>query len=177
MTQYVMIPHERIGVLIGPQAAVKRAIEERTGCELRISSSTGTVEIGHADPLMVLRTREIVLAIGRGFNPKKAMRLFDDEALVFEIIDISEYASSEKDIKRVNGRIIGAGGKMREHFEVMTGSSISIYGKTVSIIGYPEQNRVVRTGIEMLINGSPHGTVYNFLERKHKSLKQQEMND
>ncbi|RZB33284.1 MAG: ribosomal RNA assembly protein [Desulfobacteraceae bacterium Eth-SRB1] len=106
MMQYVMIPHERIGVLIGPQAAVKRAIEEKTGCELQISSSTGTVEISHADPLMALRTREIVLAIGRGFNPEKAMRLSNDEALVFEIIDISEYASSEKDIKRVMLRYI-----------------------------------------------------------------------
>jgi ribosomal RNA assembly protein len=172
----VRIPHERIGVLIGPQGAVKRLIEEKGECNLQIDSRTGMVEIVDVtDSLKALRVRDVVLAIGRGFSPEKAICLLDDDALMLEIIDLSERVSSEKALRRINGRIIGAGGKMRERFEKLIGSSVSVYGKTVSILGYPEQNRVVHTGIEMLINGAPHGPVYSFLEKKHRELKQQEV--
>jgi ribosomal RNA assembly protein len=45
-------------------------------------------------------------------------------------------------------------------------------GKTVSLMGYPDQVLVVRTGIEMLLKGSPHGPVYSFLEKKRRELKE-----
>jgi ribosomal RNA assembly protein len=52
---------------------------------------------------------------------------------------------------------------------------ISIYGKTVSFIGYPEQIQIMRTAVEMLIEGSNHGPVYSFLEKKHKELMQAQL--
>lgn len=174
--QHILIPHERIGVLIGPGGSVRRLIEEKAGCKLHIDSATGRVEIAEAeDPLAALRVREVVQAVGRGFSPEKALRLLEDEDLVLEVIDLSEWASSNRDLRRINGRIIGARGRMRERFESLIGCNLSVYGKTVSIIGYPEQNRIAHTGIEMLITGAPHGPVYSFLERKNKELRRQEM--
>jgi len=38
-----------------------------------------------------------------------------------------------------------------ERFETLTNAYISVYGKTVSMIGYPEQNAVARAGINMLL--------------------------
>jgi ribosomal RNA assembly protein len=50
-----------------------------------------------------------------------------------------------------------------------------VYGKTVSLIGYPEQNAVARKGIDMLLKGAAHGPVYKFLEKNRSELKQSEM--
>jgi ribosomal RNA assembly protein len=52
---------------------------------------------------------------------------------------------------------------------------ISVYGKTVSILGYPEQNRIVQAAIEMLMEGVNHGTVYSFLEKKHREMMQSQL--
>jgi ribosomal RNA assembly protein len=78
-------------------------------------------------------------------------------------------------MERLKGRIIGRGGKTREVFEDLTNVRISVYGKTISIIGYPEQNAVARAGIDMLLKGSTHGPVYKFLEKKKTDLKNVEM--
>ncbi|RLG35306.1 RNA-processing protein, partial [Methanosarcinales archaeon] len=76
-----------------------------------------------------------------------------------------------KTLKRIKGRIIGQKGKTRRVIETLTGVKISVYGKTVSLIGYPEQIKVAREAIEMLIKGTPHSTVYTFLERKRRALE------
>jgi len=54
----------------------------------------------------------------------------------------------------------------------MTGTNISILGKTVAIIGLPEQLKVARNAIDMLIQGIPHEAVFAFLERKKREAKQ-----
>jgi len=55
----------------------------------------------------------------------------------------------------------------------MTGTEISVYGKTVAIIGLPEQVEIARKAVEMLIQGVPHETVYAFLDRKKKEARQE----
>jgi ribosomal RNA assembly protein len=54
----------------------------------------------------------------------------------------------------------------------MTDVEISIYGKTVALIGYPEQLKTARTAIDMLIEGVPHESVFAFLDKKKKEAKQ-----
>lgn len=108
-------------------------------------------------------------------DSKDALKLLDNEDLMFETIDLSNIARTEKDLERIRGRIIGSGGKTRDLFENLTNINISVYGKTVSLIGYPEQNRVARKGIDMLLEGSAHGPVYKFLEKKKSELKQSGM--
>jgi ribosomal RNA assembly protein len=99
------------------------------------------------DTLKGMRAREVVHAIARGFSPEKALKLFDNESLMFETIDLSNIARTEKDLERIRGRIIGSGGKTREFFENLTSTNISVYGKTVSLIGFPEQNTLARKGL------------------------------
>jgi len=176
MSEHIKIPLERIAVLVGPKGSIKEIIEERTTAGINIDSSTGNVEIMEPkDPIMGLRAREIVHAIGRGFSPEKALKLLDDDLLMFETMDLSNMARTEKDMQRLKGRIIGREGKSREVFEALTGARISVYGKTISLIGYPEQNAVARAGIDMLLKGSSHGPVYKFLEKKKTDLKNVEM--
>ena len=176
MSEHIKIPIDRVAVLVGPKGSIKELIEEKSTTALNIESSSGTVEIMEAkDPIKGMRAREVVHAIARGFSPEKAMRLFEDDNLMFETIDLSNIARTEKDMERLKGRIIGRAGKTREVFEEITNVRLSVYGKTISIIGYPEQNAVARAGIDMLLKGSTHGPVYKFLEKKRTDLKNVEM--
>ena len=176
MTQYIKVPLERIAVLVGPNGSNKELIEEKSTATLNIDSDSGDVELQDPkDAVKGMRAREVVHAIAMGFSPEKALKLFDNESLMFETIDLSNIARTEKDLERIRGRIIGSGGKTREFFENLTNTNISVYGKTVSLIGYPERTAVARKGIDMLLEGAAHGPVYKFLEKKRSELKQGEM--
>lgn len=172
MTTYIKIPVERVGVIIGPNGSIKKIIEKKSTAKMNIDSETGSVELSlPEDPLKAMRTADVIKAIGRGFSPEKALRLFDDEMLTLEILDISTIVSTPKELQRLRGRIIGKSGKSREIIENLTGCKISVMGKTVSILGHTDQILIARTGIEMLIKGSPHGPVFSYLEKKRREFK------
>ena len=174
--EFVRIPKERIAVLIGRKGKTKREIEERTGTKIEVDSETGEVFITSTketkDPLAVWKARDVVLAIGRGFSPERAFRLFN-EGETLEIVNLTDIVvGNEKNaLPRVRGRIIGRRGRTREIIEKMSGADVSVYGKTVAIIGNPIQVEVARTAIEKLAKGSPHGVVYRYLERRKKDLE------
>ncbi|MDF1556656.1 MAG: KH domain-containing protein [ANME-2 cluster archaeon] len=173
MTTYVKVPMDRVAVIIGPDGSTKDLIEKKSAARLNIDSQNGSIEITDpSDPLMAMRAAEVIKAVGRGFSPDKVLRLFDDDMLTVEIMDLSHIADTPKELKRLKGRIIGKGGKSREIFENLTGCNISVMGKTVSLLGHMDQILVARTGIEMLIKGSPHGPVFSFLEKKRRELKE-----
>ena len=56
--------------------------------------------------------------------------------------------------------------------EDLTGAEVVIYGSTLGIIGEPEEVDAVRRAAGMLLDGTPHGAVYSFLERKHNEMQQ-----
>ncbi|NQE45589.1 hypothetical protein C5S31_06175 [ANME-1 cluster archaeon GoMg2] len=167
VTQYVRIPHERIGVLIGHNGIVKEEIERKSASRISVDSEDGEVAIEGiegGDQVKTLRVADVIGAIGRGFSPEKAVTLMDDDLLLFEVIPLDHL--TPKTLKRVKGRIIGEKGKTRRAIENMTGAKISVYGKTVGLIGFSHQIKVAGDAIEMLIKGTPHSTVYSFLERQ-----------
>jgi ribosomal RNA assembly protein len=175
---HIKIPADRIGVLVGPSGSVKSMLEEKTGAEMVIDSDTGAVEIVTGeDPIMAMRLAEIVRAIGRGFSPERAYPLLEDEMLMLDIIDLSRVCNTKSDMARIKGRIIGKDGRTREITEKLTGVGISVYGKTVGIIGSPDQIRIARAAIEMLMDGAPHGAVYGYLEKKNQELVQSSMGE
>ncbi|MGZ7096158.1 MAG: KH domain-containing protein, partial [Methanobacterium sp.] len=69
------------------------------------------------------------------------------------------------------GRIIGREGRTKEIIHEMTGVEISIYGKTVALIGDMERIQIAKEAISMILDGVRHKTVYSFLERKKQELK------
>ena len=48
--------------------------------------------------------------------------------------------------------------------EKLTNTNLVIYGKTVSIIGRHEDVINAKEAVKYLLEGAPHGNVYNFLE-------------
>jgi ribosomal RNA assembly protein len=173
----VRIPQDRVGVLIGKEGETKAFIERRSKVRLTIDKE-GEVTIDEAnieDPLMQLKIVDIVRAIGRGFSPQHAFRLFDDDEY-FELIDIHDYIGKRSEqVRRVRARVIGSGGKTRRLIEDLTGANMSVYGETVGLIGNSAQMPVARVAVDMLLRGSEHATVYRFLERKRAELRIAEM--
>lgn len=161
---YIAIPQERIGVVIGPEGRTRTALEKRTGCRIQVDSEDGRVEITGPDAFAEMRAGDVVKALARGFSPERALRLLQSEEQLLEVIEIP--ADSPNDLKRISGRIIGREGRTREILEETTGVYLSVYGKTVSLIGDPAELNAAREALGMLFEGAPHGSVYKFLERK-----------
>ncbi|MGQ0536113.1 MAG: KH domain-containing protein [Methanobacteriota archaeon] len=174
---YQRIPKSRVGVLVGPEGKVKSEIEQRSGVRLRIDSE-GEVEIDDArafSPVLSLKTRDVVAAIGRGFSPEHAFRLWADDTF-FEVLDLTEFVGKkENHLERVKGRLIGTGGRTRRHVESCTGVDLSISGKTVAILGDIEGVGIAREAVLMLIDGATHGHVYSWLDRRRRDIRMHEL--
>ena len=145
-TDYLKVPADRVGVLIGTKGETKKKIENATQTQLDIDSEEGTVAIypnkDMEDPLGVWKANNIVKAIARGFNPYIALKLNQDDIYLI-IVDMAEV-------------------------------DIAIYGKTVSLIGELENVMVAREAVEMILKGSRHKSVYSFLENKKNERKMKE---
>lgn len=157
MIDEVKIPDVRKGVLIGPEGAVKKNIEKKTHTAITVSDC---IEID-GEPLDVLKAKEIVRAIGRGFAPDKALRLLNEDN---RLIIISLGHETDNTMKRIISRIIGREGKCRKNIELMTKTDICVYGKTISIIGKWDDAERANEALELIIAGKPHAHVYKRLE-------------
>jgi len=166
----VKIPKERVGVLIGPEGRVKRKLEKLAGVVLKVDSVSGLVEVeagGNAENFY--EAVNAVKAIGRGFSPENAFGLIGQDS-VLEVINVREIiGGGEKALHTKRGRIIGREGQARETIEKETGTKISVFGKTVSIIGLPENVELAKKAVEMLLEGAKHKTVTGFLKKESQA--------
>ena len=163
----IRIPEDRIGVLIGKSGNVKSEIEKKCLVSLEIDSDSGEIHIlssGNITDIKPFKAMEIITAIGRGFSPEKAMLLLVGDNIL-HVMNLQEFVGKSTDqMERIKGRIIGEKGKARTNMENLTNTLISIYGKTVSIIGSPNQLKNTIDAISSLSSGSMHGSVYSKLE-------------
>ena len=88
------IPKERIAVLIGTKGQMKKDIEISTNTKIKVDSKEGDVLLTGKDAINLFNAREIIKAIGRGFNPNIAVLLLKQD-YALEIIDIEEYAHTK----------------------------------------------------------------------------------
>jgi ribosomal RNA assembly protein len=173
-----IIPLERLGVLIGTEGSTKSKVENAFKARLLIQSESGVVEIvpreDSDDPTLILRAKDVVVAISRGFSPERALSLVDDD-IVLDVIDLREtFGRNERDISRLKGRVIGREGKIRRLIEEMTGARVSVYGHTISMLGEFEKVTDARAAIELLLKGKQHSTVYKLLRKMKSESKKRE---
>jgi ribosomal RNA assembly protein len=158
---------------------VKQHIEEKLQVKLEVNSEgsvTITLSEKASDPSLLLKAKDVVTAIGRGFSPEVAFRLIRNEDEIFDMIDLRLiFGRSESDIKRIKGRIIGADGKTRRLIEELTEADVVVYGHTVGLIGSFEQVDAAHNAVQMIIEGCQHHTVYNYLQKKRTELKKQKL--
>jgi ribosomal RNA assembly protein len=164
MLKRLLIPEERLAVVIGSKGSTKRNIEKNTNTKITIQED---VQI-EGEALEVLAASNVISAIGRGFSPKIAMSLLEEENTLI----IIELPRDERVLRRVRSRLIGTRGKTRKNIEEYTKTKISIYGKTASVIGSYDDADFAKTSLEKLIKGLSHKSVYKFLEEEKRLRKQ-----
>ena len=170
---YVKIPKSRVGVLIGKNGSVKKKVENLTGVKIKVDSSYGeiTIDDRNSDMFMAMKAKDFIEAIGEGFSPERAWKVFN-ENVYFEIIDIKDFTGKKENrIRVLKARIIGRNGKTRKIIEELSGAEISISMHTIAIIGDYFQLETAKHAIEMLLRGSKHATIYSYLERRRREMK------
>lgn len=172
----IRIPKSRIAVLIGTKGETKSRLQSDLKVTITIDSHEGDVTITGKDAVKCFVAKDIVHAIARGFNPDVALLLLKSD-YQFELIDLSENTRNKNDMLRVKGRIIGKEGKTRETIEKTLDVFVSVYGKTIGIIGEVEHVLAARQAVEMLLDGSPHANVYRWIENKRRSLTKAELSN
>ena len=171
--EFVRVPQDRVGTIIGKQGKTKEEIEKNLNVNIVIKD--GMVRISEKnteDPLAVWKAKDVIKAMARGFSPEKAFQLFKN-GKIFEILDLDQYAKTKNDLLREKGRVIGKNGKTREYIEHMTGAYISVYGKTVSFIGDFEEVYDAKKAVEIILRGKPHSAAYYYLENAAKERKKE----
>ena len=157
MKEIIMIPEERVGIVRDKET--KERLERELEVKLTFDGNAVDIE---GEGLELYKAKLIVKAVGRGLSPPNAFRLLSDEEQL-EIIDLKEY--TENKIEIIKARLIGRGGKTRKLIEKHSGCAISIYGKTVSLIGKFEQLEIAKEAVNMILYGAKLTTVYGFLQK------------
>ena len=172
----IKVPGDRVGVIVGRDGRVRKRVEELTNAKIDVNSEgvvTITAPENTEDPVLAWKARDIIRAMARGFSPKNAFSLIDDDMQLLVISLREVVGSSQNQMKRVAGRIIGENGRTRRVIEQTTETKVSVYGKTVSIIGMSPGLDYARRAIDMLIAGAPHSAVYSRLESMRRELNRQ----
>ncbi len=174
---FARIPEDRVGVLIGPGGRTRREIATRTGAEVVVDTEEGEVRLSSpdTDPMASLTARDIVLAIGRGFSPERAMRLLRKDTFL-GVLDIKFTTGHHEKaaLRRIRARVIGTRGRARSRIEELSGCSMSVYGSTVALIGNEEQLERGTRAVELLLRGSEHSTVFHLLARLRREAALEE---
>lgn len=165
--EILKIPHERTKALIGEGGKIKASIERRCNVTLEIDGE-GEVQIS-GESTDIFFAKDIVKAIGRGFDPRDAMRLASSDFNLY-IIPLRDFTQSDNEMTRLRGRVIGSEGKIKLDIEAATDSAISVYGNTIGIISKIDTMSYAKEAISMLLDGAPHMAVLNYLAKAKREI-------
>jgi ribosomal RNA assembly protein len=175
--QTVRVPLDRVAAVIGKKGESKKKLEEACHVSLEVDGETGevTVRSSSAEEGDPFKAISVVEAVARGFSPQRAIRLMEPETYL-EVMDLRDFAGkSDNSLERIRGRIIGLNGKSRKVIEELTKCYVSVYGRTVAIIGEVTEVKLAEESIRMLATGSRHRSVYNMLQRARTKRKMDRM--
>ncbi|MGM5483726.1 MAG: KH domain-containing protein [Nanobdellota archaeon] len=170
----IKVPKDRIAVFIGKEGETKETLTSELDCELEVDSEDGEITAKADDSLKLLVAKDVLKAIARGFNPKIALKLIKND-FFFEMINLNDYEVHKKHQHRLKGRVIGRNGKARSLIEEYTGCYVSVYGKTVCIIGKGSHIMSAKKAIDSILGGSPHAYVYKWLEKEKTNLSKDDI--
>jgi ribosomal RNA assembly protein len=170
------ITKDRIAVLIGTKGETKKELEKETSCRIDVDSKEGDVTITGKDAINMFALREVIKAIARGFNPDLAKQLLKQD-YILDVISLNDYSKEKTHQQRLKGRVIGMDGKSRHTIEELTECYISVYGKTIAVIGKIEMAGICKRALETLLAGSPHSNVYKWLERQRRLMRKKGLDD
>ncbi len=170
------VPKNRIAVLIGKGGQTRKMLEEISGAELDIDSQTGEVMAEwkeEPDPVVRMKMPDVVLAIGRGLAPSRAIQLIQDDVFL-SMYDIREWVGRQPNqTRRMRSRLIGRNGRIRSLIEEISNCEMAIHGSTVLVIGDRDGIALAGPAIEGILRGSEHSTILHGLEQDRKRMRMQ----
>ncbi|MFH0971750.1 MAG: KH domain-containing protein [Candidatus Micrarchaeota archaeon] len=164
----ISVSHATIKHLEEKNGAVLKEVEKRGKVTIKINKDKNIELEGEGGEVWI--ASQVLKALDFGFLPQQAFKLFNDNYFL-EIIDLEIILPNPKAIERYKGRIIGEGGRAKMTLQELSGAFLAIIGNKVAIIGEFDDLQLAKEGVLRLLEGSPHTSVYAFMERKNRERK------
>jgi len=161
MKEIIVLNEDRAKILRNKKDWIEK-IEKLSNCKISLEDQEVTIE--GEDALMLMRVKEVLKALNRGFDLDSALYLLDENYFL-DIINVKDYGEKRERQIQLKGRVIGREGAIKRMIEEKTNTKICIYGKTISIIGKWENLQIAKRAIEMILEGKMHSSVQKFLEQ------------
>ena len=159
MKDFIKIPEIRKNQLKKNKKERKR-LEDFTNTKVEIGDDISI----EGESFNIYQTKQILKAFGRGFKMDDALNLLEDE-YGLEIINLMDFCKTNERLKTLKGRIIGTEGKTKIYIEKYCDVKLSVFGKTISIIGRWDKINIAKEAVMKIISGSSHQTLYRWLEK------------
>lgn len=160
--QYVKVPDDRTS---SDYKKILSRLSEETKATINVREEDQNIEIHHKDSIKELDISKVLKAVGLGFSYNQAMKIFRNELVRFEMINLKKRTRNYKEFKRQKGRIIGENGKSKRVMSELTDAKIQVHRDKVGIIGETNDAIKAREAVMKILEGSPHSHVYSSLEK------------
>jgi len=147
----------------------KIKLEKELNIEIDIKEDHAEIKAGAFSEYIA---KDIIDALSFGFDINTAL-LIQNPDYMFTVINLKELVRNSR-LKDVRGRIIGEKGKAKRVISELAECDMTISDNTVALIGKTENIAVASKAIQSLIRGSPHASVYAFLEKCKRRLREAE---
>jgi ribosomal RNA assembly protein len=150
--------------------ALKR-LERICSCKIGVQEGNSVVIEGDGNAYNEFIAKNIVTALGMGFDMDTALMLKNDD-YYFSYIDLRQALGDQKRIIRIKSRIIGEKGKSKKYIESVSSAKMSVYGHTVGFIGKINDVEEAETAVRTLVDGGTHKLAYARMEAHHRKNRQ-----
>ncbi len=146
-------------------AKERKKLEKRLQVKL-ILEKEDVIVSGEAFPEYI--GSKVLHAIDLGFDTESAL-LLSSEDYMLELINLKSYVRPSR-IRQVKGRVIGEKGKAKKVISELAECDMVVKDNTVALLGKTENVALASKAVRLLIGGSPHASVYTFLENNKAKL-------
>jgi ribosomal RNA assembly protein len=167
--QQILIPAKRASTLRA-DGKILAYLASRTACRIEVSGENLITLEG--DTYGEYNARNVIVAYGRGFSMKTAMKLLADDCF-FSQINLKDSFSKKDRIRMVKARLIGTEGKTKKYISEISGADISIYGSSIGLIGTEEGIKLATVAIDLILEGGTHKKAYMAMERLRKKMRRE----
>ncbi len=162
----IAIPANRMPVFRRDGGRFLDKIEDE--CRVEASLKNGELHF-NGDAGDEWTAEQVAKAVVLGFKPRQAFKLLKDDYFLEEV-DLKDVARNEKELQRFKSRVIGSEGKAKKTLQELSGAWLNISRSTVAFLGKYEDVQLAREGIQKIVEGKSHSTVYSYLEKRVKQL-------
>jgi len=145
----------------------RKSLEKSLNVKITVENDIAEIEGEGYEEYIALH---VIDALNFGFEFNAAMQLKHEDYML-EKINLKKLARPSR-LATIKGRIIGLKGKTKSLISELSGCDLAVKDSTVAIIGNTEDVDVAKKAVTSLIQGSPHSSVYAFLEKSRKIRKE-----